>query len=349
MTFWGDGVPPLDVRFPQVPLVLKKRDRFLVDAKSLDRVIRSADVRRLEELDWNAKLAGDLDALGVLTGAHLRAQRQVNAGIGRERLILQLALARGSRTDVRKFDDLRHWCDAVRDGLVLAKIESLEFGFRDSKSLEKSFVAAGKRLDALESRLQRKLAVFGDWAAVIRDISFVGDIFVCDAICKAMFAEGDGGWAHAVYAAHLRHLHKKPLEAIAVSGGILKVAPNRGALTNLAASYVDVEQFANAREVALVAIAFHPSIYVFRTGARAFKYSGDFALQAICLDVWRHFDRNAFPPVFRALDRYHSHRAVELLSIAGRRDLVEVALRGLWIPDLWAKQDREHADSIGMS
>lgn len=332
---------------------LRLRDRSSIHLGPVEELMRlPSGSNRIALLDWQAKLAGDLDALGVLSSLQLRMRALPKSGISAERLILQLALSRAERIQIAKIGDLRQWCEAMKEGIVLAKLESYDFGSREPESLEKSFRAATERIKTLEEVIGRNVAQLGDWASVIKILSFCGDLFLGDAISACLFSSGDQGWGQVVFAAHLRHLHKSPEQAVKLSSDVLALRNNPGAMTNLAASHGDLgkrtgdsKHFRTAREIALVAIAFAQNIYAFRTGARAFKNSNDHALKDLCREAWRQHDLGVAPKPFGSWKKYDAHMSSKVLTAAGRRDLAEVPLRNLWVPELWARDVRQLADA----
>jgi hypothetical protein len=332
---------------------LRLRDRSSIHLSPVEELGRlPSGSNRIALLDWQAKLAGDLDALGILSSLQLRMRVLPKSGISAERLILQLALARAERIQITKIGDLRQWCEAIREGLVLAKLESYDFGSREPESLEKSFRAATERVNTLDKLLARDMTQLGDWASLVRILSFCGDLFLSDAVCTCLLSSGDQGWGQVVFAASLRHLHQSPEQAVKLSSDVLTLVNNPGAMTNLAASHGDLgrrtgdlKHFRTAREIALVAVAFAQNIYAFRTGARAFKNSNDHALRDLCREAWRQHDLGFVPEPFGSWKKYDAHMSLLVLTAAGRRDLAEVPLRNLWVPELWARDARQLADA----
>jgi len=336
------------------PLNLKPRSSVNVDNTDLEGLMRSGNGELLARIDWEAKTKGDLTAIRTISGAHLRHPVQVHAGVGRERWILQLAAANAGDIAVSTVADLPRWVAAVREGLTLARIEAMDFGRRKEGTLDNGFGRAVERVDRISAQVD--MAVSGTlWNAsgLIKDISFCGDLHLCDAIASALFDRGDNAWGHVSRAAHIRRLHNQPTVALDLLDEVLGSSCNPGALTSKSGSLCDIGErsvdgapyFEAAMEVTLLCLAVSPSIFAARTGARSFKLGGRRDLQAHCLAMWNQHSKGEAPEGFATLGDYFSQQATMILVAADRRDLAEMQLRRQWTPADWARSTRAHADT----
>lgn len=336
------------------PLSSRSRTTIDLGRTDLQDLMTTGNGELLARLDWDAKIRGDRSALRAIAGAHLRNARQVHAGVGRERWILQLAAANTENVTVTTVADLTSWVAAVREGLTLARIEAMDFGSRREGSLDNGFGRATDRLDRIQQNVE--LAVAGHlWnsAELIRDISFCGDLHLCDAIAGALFDGGDNSWGHVVRAAHIRRLHNQPTVALELLEEVLSVSCNPGALASKSGALCDIGQrsvdgtpyFEAAMEATLLRLAVDPSIYGARTGARSFKLGGRRDLQEHCIAMWRQFDSGTAPEGFASMGEFFSQQATLILAKAGRRDLAELQLRKQWTTADWARTTRALADT----
>ena len=338
----------------RTPLAIKPRSSINVGNIDLQELMRTGNGELLARIDWDAKTKGDLPAIRAIAGAHLRNTKQVNAGVGRERWILQLAMANAEDVAVTSIADLPKWVAAVREGLTLARIEAMDFGRRKEGTLENGFGRAVERVNRISDNID--LAVEGLlWNAsdLIKDISFCGDLYLCDAIAGALFDRGDNAWGHVSRAAHTRRLHNQPTVALELLEDVLATSCNPGALSSKSGSLCDIGQrsvdgnpyFEAAMEATLLCLAVDPSIFAARTGARSFKLGGRRDLQSHCLAMWSQFDTGKVPEGFASMKEYFSQQATMILVAADRRDLAELQLRKQWTPADWARSTRVHADA----
>jgi hypothetical protein len=290
----------------------------------------------------------------LIAGAHLRSAKHVNAGVGRERWVLQLAAANADNVRISSVADLPRWVVAVREGLTLARIEAMDFGQRRKGSLDNGFGRAAERLDRISAQVD--LAVAGQlWNAseLIKDLSFSGELHLCDALAGALFDSGDHAWGRVVRAAHIRNLHSQPTVALELLEEVLSTSCNPGALASKSGSLCDIGQrsvdgtpyFQAAMEATLLRLAVDPGIHAARTGARSFKLGGRPDLQKYCLEMWTQFDSGTTPEGFASMGSYFSHQSTMILVAAGRRDLAELQMRRQWVPTDWARAVRTHADT----
>lgn len=316
--------------------------------------MRPGNGELLARLDWEAKINGDLGSMRLLSGAHLRSATHVNAGVGRERWVMQLAISHADGLSMTTVGDLTAWVARVREGLVLARIEAMDFGGRRSGSLDTGFGRAEARVARIESNIAR--AVEGRlWstADLIRDISFAGDLHLCDALTNAFFMEGDNAWGKITMAAHLRRLHRQPTTAVGLLDDVLSTTCNPAALNSKSGALCDIgvrsadsrPYFVAAMQATLISLATQPNIFAARTGARSFKLGGRRDLQEPCLAMWNAFDSGNIPEGFVSLENYFSHQATNVLVAANRRDLAELQLRRQWTPNMWAEATRVRADA----
>lgn len=338
----------------RTPLSVKPRSSINVGNIDLQELIHSGNGELLARIDWDAKTKGDLPAIRAISGAHLRHTKQVNAGVGRERWILQLAVANAEDIHVKKIGDLPKWVDAVREGLTLARIEAMDFGRRKNGTLDNGFGRAVERVNRISDNID--LAVEGllwNASGLIKDISFCGDLYLCDAIASALFESGDNAWGHVSRAAHTRRLHNQPTVALELLEEVLATSCNPGALASKSGSLCDIGQrsvdgtpyFQAAMEATLLCLAVDPSIFAATTGARSFKLGGRKDLQSHCLAMWRQSNAGTAPEGFSSLRDYFSQQATMILVAADRRDLAEMQLRKQWTPADWARSTRVHADA----
>ena len=336
------------------PLTFRPRTATDLAHLDLEQLMRPGNGEHLARLDWQSKINGDLTIMRRIAGAHLRSATHVHAGPGRERWILQLAVANAEGVIVNTVGDLPSWAERVREGLMLARIEAMDFGSRRTGSLDNGFARAEKRLARIEKNIA--LAVSGElWktADLVRDLSFAGDLHLCDALTGAFFAGGDGAWGKITMAAHLRRLHDQPTTALEILDGVLDSTCNPAALNSKSGSLCDIGRrstdgtpyFAAAMEATLISLAVQPNIYAARTGARSFGLGGRPDLQLPCREMWHAFDTDTAPEGFANMDQYFSHQAARILVAADRRDLAEMQLRRQWTPQAWAQATRVHADT----
>jgi len=336
------------------PLNLKPRTSIDLDRVDLQDLMASGNGEMLARLDWDAKIRGDRSASRAIAGAHLRNARQIHAGVGRERWILQLAAANTDTVTITSVVDLAKWVESLRQGLTLARIEAMDFGHRKEGTLDNGFGRAADRLNRIQQNVE--LAIEGNLfnsAELIRDISFCGDLYLCDAIAGALFNGGDNSWGHVVRAAHIRRLHDQPTVALELLEDVLSTSCNPGALASKSGSLCDIGQrsvdgtpyFEAAMEATLLRLAVDPSIHGARTGARSFKLGGRPDLQAHCLTMWRQFDFGVAPESFASMSEFFSQQATMILVKADRRDLAELQLRKQWTTADWARATRVHADA----
>lgn len=336
------------------PLVFRARATTNLSHVDLEALMRPGHGEMLARLDWEAKVNGDLASMRLLAGAHLRSATQVHAGVGRERWALQLAVSHTDGLAVTTVGDLTAWVARVREGLMLARIESMDFGRRRAGSLDNGFARAEARLDRIAANVA--LAVNGQlWktADLIRDISFAGDLHLCDALTRAFFEGGDKAWAKITMAAHVRHRHQQPGAALEILDETLSTTCNPAALNSKSGSLCDLGSrsvdgqpyFTAAMEATLISLAVAPNIYAARTGSRSFKLGGRPDLQDHCLEMWGAYNSGTVPEGFGNLESFFSHKATMVLVAANRRDLAELQLRHQWTPQMWAEATRVHADT----
>lgn len=337
------------------PLTFRPRTSISCDFERIHEMMQPGHSELLARLDWQAKICGDLAAMRLIAGAHLRSETHLHAGVSRERWILQLAVGNTEGLSIKGVADLPLWVARMKEGLTLARIEALDFGARRTGSLDKGFARASDRIRRLEENIH--LAVNGQlWntSQLIRDVSFAGELHLCDALATALFSTGDMAWGRITQAAHYRHLHSQPTVALEILEEVMTEICNPAALNSKSGSLCDIgcrsadatPYFAAAMEATLLSLATKPNIYAARTGARSFKLGGRRDLQERCIAMWTAHTNQKAPAGFPNLDAFFSHQATEILVAADRRDLAELQLRKIWIPEDWANATRVHADTV---
>jgi hypothetical protein len=336
-------------------LTFRPRSPVSWDSQHIHEIMRPGNSELLARLDWQAKICGDIATMRLIAGAHLRSKTHLHAGVGRERWFLQLAVGNTDGLLIRSVADLPLWVVRLREGLTLARIEAMEFGARRSDSLDKSFNHASDRISRLEKNIRLVTeGLLWNTSELIRDVSFVGDLHLCDAIATALFKTGDMAWGRITQAAHYRRLHSQPTVALEILEEVMTETCNPAALNSKSGSLCDIgcrsadpaPYFAAAMEATLLSLATKPNIYAARTGARSFKLGGRRDLQERCLAMWTAHTNQEAPSGFPNLDAFFNHQATQILVAADRRDLAELRLGKIWLPEDWANATRVHADTV---
>jgi hypothetical protein len=270
---------------------------------------------------------------------------------------MQSAFAYADSTKVLTIADLGKWISDVEVGLSLSQISTLDFGHRRQGSMTNSFAEATGRIADMKVLIEQMMN--GGWwnnAALIRAISFGGDLHLCDALSRCLFASGDSGWGTVVYAAQVRNLYKQPTYAYELVQEILDTSCNPAALAVAAASLGDMahlhpksdELYKSAAEIALVLIGMEASKYSGNVGRRAFRNMGwkelsnmADTLASLSLGILK-------PPASFEGDEatYRQVYASHICVRAGRRDLAELQLRKHWLPGEFFQSYRERADAF---
>lgn len=338
------------------PLVPAPVTNWSPTEEELAMIGRSQYAEQLTRLNWKALLLGDSVARREIASRYLGSSERVNAGISYERWIMQYAMAHADASVVSCVADLSQWVADLAVGLTFARLETQQFGARGETDLEKSLCKAAERIERITDQVSRCVAgeAWHPWA-LVKDISFGGELRLADAIAKALFDSGDNSWGKIVYAKSLKSTHLREDVALEIVDSVLENSCNPGALAMKASLHGNRADCAKdptldrqiAGQAALLLVAVDPSKYAGSVGRRAMRNLGRLDLSKMCDELEKRANLRTKPVDFGGSpNEYLSVLASRILVGAGRRDLAELQLKKQWKPDDWARATRIEADSV---
>ena len=329
------------------PIAVRARASLTLEEGLVERIgnDRSGDLAGRSA--WEAMVAGDRVAIRTITAAYLASTSNAPAGIGRERMFLMGAAAHADTVDVSSVGDLLAFLDAMDDGLALMQMATMDFGARRAGVLESPAAKARARVHETRTLVENLVlpGAAAPWA-LIRNLSFFGDLHLSAAVSRTLLVAGDGGNAEVVRAAHIRRLHQHPEMAVEIVDDLLATTLHPWALNVKAGSLGDLLQFESASEVALLSIAVCPNDYSGNVGRRAFRNIGrpDLSMKSDQLAQW--FARGVAPAGFAwSHADFINVAAADILQCAGRRDLAELPMSKQRSTERWARVAREAIDA----